>query len=89
MIMRALSAILLVLAFVFVLAFLVQPALAQGVKDPPNYPQTNVQGGKKAQPGQNASRPTAINNVAAGSLPAGAAAQRVWRDGKLVTIPRQ
>jgi hypothetical protein len=80
--MRAVSAVSLVLAF------LVQPALAQGVKDPPNYPQTNVQGSKKTQAALDPSRPTTIRTVAPGSLPAGMAAQRVWKDGKLTTIPR-
>lgn len=82
MIMRAFSAVLLVLAF------LEQPVMAQGVKDPPNYPQTNVQGSKKAQTGQDTSRPTAIKNAAEGSLPAGMSVQRVWKDGKLIAVPR-
>jgi|KBSMisStandDraft_5_1062788.scaffolds.fasta_scaffold6346268_1 hypothetical protein len=70
------------------LAFLVQPALAQGVKDPPNYSQTSVQGSKKAQVAQDPSRPTVTKNVATGSLPAGMATRRVWRNGQLITIPQ-
>jgi hypothetical protein len=80
--MRAFSTVLLVLAF------LAQPALAQGVKDPPNYPQTSAQGSKKTQAAQDPSRQTTSRNVATGSLPAGMTAQRVWKDGKLTTIPR-
>jgi hypothetical protein len=77
-VMRAFS------AFSLVLAFLLQPALAQGVKDPPNYPQTSVQSWKKTQAGQDPSRTTATT----GRLPASLAAQRLSRDGKLVTTPR-
>jgi hypothetical protein len=67
---------------------LIQPALAQGVKDPPNYPMSASQRAQKAQATQSASRPTTIRNVATGSLPAGVAVQRVYRDGKLVALPR-
>ena len=66
---------------------LMQPALAQGIKDPPNYPMSASQRAK-AQATQSASRPTTIRNVATGSLPAGMAVQRVYRDGKLVALPR-
>jgi hypothetical protein len=67
---------------------LMQPALAQGIKDPPNYPMSPSQHAQKAQTSQSASRPTTIRNVATGSLPAGVAVQRVHRDGKLVALPR-
>ncbi|WFU39471.1 hypothetical protein QA640_34695 [Bradyrhizobium sp. CB82] len=69
-------------------AFLVQPAVAQGVKDPANFPGKSAQDSKKAQSAQDPSRPTTIRNFATGSLPSGMAAQRVWKDGKLTTIPR-
>jgi hypothetical protein len=69
-------------------AFLIQPALAQGVKDAPNYPLTGSQSAKKTQATQNPSRPTAIRNIPTGSLPAGMAAQGVYKDGKLTAVPR-
>jgi hypothetical protein len=43
---------------------------------------------KTAQTTQSASRPTAVRNLAPGTLPSGKAAQGVWRDGKLVAVPR-
>ena len=77
-----------VLAALTLSAFLVQPALAQGVKDPANFPGKSAQDAKKTQSIQDASRPTSIRNYATGSLPTGVAAQRVWKDGKLTTVPR-
>jgi hypothetical protein len=69
-------------------AFLVQPAFAQGVKDPPNFPGNSTQNTKKTQTTQDPSRPTAIRNFTTGSLPTGMAAQRVWKNGKLTAVPR-
>ncbi len=69
-------------------AFLVQPAFAQGVKDPPNYPMRAGQHWQKTPTIQPASRPTAIRNIPIGTLPAGLAAQGVYKDGKLVAVPR-
>jgi hypothetical protein len=77
-----------VLAILGLSVALMQPALAQGVKDPANYPLSASQHAQKAQTTQSASRPTTIRNVATGSLPAGMAVQRVYRDGKLVALPR-
>lgn len=67
-------------------AFLAQPALAQGVKDPANFPGTTPQSSKKAQTQttQTASRPTAIRNLSGG----GVTVQGVWKDGKLTAVPR-
>ena len=70
------------------LAVLTSPALAQGVKDPPNYKVTAGQGWQKTPTIQPASRPTAIRNIPPGSLPAGVAVQGVYRDGKLIAVPR-
>jgi hypothetical protein len=62
------------------------PALAQGVKDPPNF-------GKFAHPKMQvappASRPTTIQNVPTAALPSGVGVQRVYKDGKLTAIVRQ
>jgi len=70
-------------------AFLMQPASAQGVKDPANVTSSSIltTPTKKTQTTQTASRPTAIRNLA-GSLPPGKTAQGVWRDGKLIAVPR-
>jgi hypothetical protein len=76
------------LAVSLVLSFMAQPALAQGVKDPPNYPQTNALGSKKTQGPQDPAHSTASKGVGTESLPAGMTVQRVWKDGKLTTIPR-
>ncbi|KJC49458.1 hypothetical protein UP09_07065 [Bradyrhizobium sp. LTSP885] len=71
-------------------AFLAQPAFAQGIKDPPNYPLTASQSAKKSQTSTaDPSRPTTVQNVATGKLPPGVAAQAVWKDGKLTTIQRR
>ncbi|MCK1735255.1 hypothetical protein IVA79_15050 [Bradyrhizobium sp. 138] len=74
-------------AFTF-LAFLVQPASAQGIKDQANTTSSSIitTPTKKAQTTQAASRPTAVRHV--GNLPGGKSAQGVWRDGKLVAVPR-
>jgi hypothetical protein len=77
-----------VLAALTFSAFLVQAAFAQGVKDPANFPGNNTQATKKPQTAQDPSRPTYIRNQATGSLPAGRAVQRVWKDGKLIAVPR-
>jgi len=77
-----------VLAALTFSAFLVQAAFAQGVKDPANFPGNNTQGAKKTQTTQDPSRPTSIRNQAPGSLPAGRAVQRVWKDGKLIAVTR-
>ena len=78
-----------VLAVLTLLTFLITPALAQGVKDQANITSTSIvtTPTKKAQTNQAASRPTAVRNLA-GKLPTGKAAQGVWRDGKLVAVPR-
>lgn len=78
------------LAALTFLTFLGQPAIAQGVKDRANVTSTSIvtTPTKKSQAGQTASRPTAVRNLATGSLPAGTAAQGVWRDGKLIAVPR-
>lgn len=78
-----------VLAFLAVLTFLISPALAQGVKDQPNLTSTSIltTPTKKAQTNQADSRPTAVRNLA-GRLPAGKSVQGVWRDGKLIAVPR-
>jgi len=73
------------------LALLMQPSHAQGVKDKANLTSTSIittPTSKKTQTTE-ASRPTAIRNLAPGTLPSGTAAQGVWRDGKLVAVPRQ
>ena len=83
--MRAFSTVLLVSAA------LAQPAFAQGTKDPANLTSTSVittQTTKKTQTTQAASRPTAVRNLAPGTLRPGQAAQGVWRNGKLVAVPR-
>lgn len=81
--MRALSAALLVSAF------LTQPGFAQGVKDPANTTSSSIVTSKKPEAIQSAaSRPTHIRNLRTGSLPPGMAAQGVWKDGKLVAVPR-
>ncbi|MGV7217077.1 hypothetical protein [Bradyrhizobium sp. UFLA05-112] len=71
-------------------ALLMQPALAQGVKDPANVTSTSIvtTSTNKTQTTQSPSRPTAIRNLTTGSLPVGMAAQGVWKDGKLVAVPR-
>lgn len=71
--------------------FLLQPALAQGVKEPPNYPASSVPSWQKMQASKSSpstSRPTAVRNIAPGRLPYGVTAQSVYRDGKLVAVPR-
>ncbi len=77
------------LAVLSVLTVLVSPAAAQGIKDQANTTSSSIitTPTKKAQTSQAASRPTAVRNVS-GSLPAGKSAQGVWRDGKLVAVPR-
>ena len=78
------------MALTFV-ALLVQPSLAQGVKDKANLTSTSIvttPTSKKTQTTE-ASRPTAVRNPAPGTLPRGTAAQGVWRDGKLIAVPRQ
>lgn len=65
-------------------AFLAQPALAQGVKDPANFPVTPSTKKAQTQPAQAASRPTAIRNLSG----SGVTAQGVWKDGKLTAVPR-
>ncbi|UPJ60262.1 hypothetical protein [Bradyrhizobium sp. 192] len=72
-----------------VLTFLTSPAVAQGVKDRANTTSSSIitTPTKKAQTNQTASRPTAVRNLS-GSLPAGKSAQGVWRNGKLVAVPR-
>ncbi|WP_027524880.1 hypothetical protein [Bradyrhizobium sp. Ec3.3] len=67
---------------------LVQPTFAQGVKDPANFPGKSAQDTKKTQTTEDPSRPTTFRNFATGSLPSVVAAQRVWKDSKLTTIPR-
>ena len=71
------------------LTFLIQPALAQGVKDQANVTSASIvtTPTKKTQATTEASRPTAVRNLT-GSLPAGKTAQGVWRDGKLIAVPR-
>lgn len=60
-------------------------ALAQGTKDPANFGSvSNAKPQMTAQP----SRPTAVQNTPTNMLPPGTAVQRVYRDGKLVTIVR-
>ena len=78
-----------ILTAIVFLAFLVQSASAQGTKDQANTTSSSIitTPTKKAQTTQAASRPTATRNVS-GSLPAGRSAQGVWRDGKLVAVPR-
>lgn len=70
------------------LALLLQPAFAQGVKDPSNLTSSSILTTNKTHTTQSASRPTAVRNLAPGTLRAGTAAQGVWRDGKLVAVPR-
>ncbi|MCP3391809.1 hypothetical protein NLM27_23740 [Bradyrhizobium sp. CCGB12] len=79
-----------VLTAIMFLAFLAQSASAQGVKDQANTTSNSIitTPTKKAKTTEAASRPTAVRNVTAGSLPAGRAAQGVWRDGKLIAVPR-
>ena len=55
-------------------------ALAQGVKDPPNYAMAPT---RPAFATPQPSRPTSVYNVPNGSVPSGAAVQRTYRDGKL------
>ncbi|QPF87099.1 hypothetical protein IC762_12695 [Bradyrhizobium genosp. L] len=68
----------------FVSAFLMQPALAQGIKDPANFPVTQSTKKTTTQTTQTASRPTAIRNLSG----TGVTAQGVWKDGKLTAVPR-
>lgn len=76
--------------FLLVSVVLTHSALAQGVKDAANVTSTSIltASTKKTQTGQAASRPTAIRNLAPGTLRTGRAAQGVWKDGKLVAVPR-
>ena len=78
-----------VLTVLSVLTILASPAVAQGIKDQANTTSSSIitTPTKKAQTNQAASRPTAVRNLS-GSLPAGKSAQGVWRDGKLVAVPR-
>jgi len=71
-------------------ALLVQPSFAQGVKDKANLTSTSIVTTTTTKKNQNTevSRPTAVRNLAPGTLPSGTAAQGVWRDGKLVAVPR-
>lgn len=71
------------------LSFMFQSAFAQGVKDQANVTSNSIltTPTKKTQTTQAASRPTAVRNLT-GSLPAGKSAQGVWRDGKLIAVPR-
>jgi hypothetical protein len=75
----------IILLLLGAVAFSVGPSFAQGVKDPPNY-------GKFAAPKMQSvgtsSRPTTIKNVPTAALPSGVGLQRVYRDGKLITIVR-
>lgn len=75
------------LPFLGLIALLTQPALAQGVKDPPNYKLTAGQSWQKTPTIQPISRPAAIRNTT-GSLHSGVAVQGVYKDGKLVAVPR-
>jgi hypothetical protein len=75
----------IILLLLGTVAFSVGPALAQGVKDPPNYGKFAV---PKTQSVGTSSRPTTINNVPTAALPSGVGLQRVYRDGKLITIVR-
>ncbi|MGL9621380.1 hypothetical protein QRQ56_25525 [Bradyrhizobium sp. U531] len=77
-----------VLAILSVLTFLASPAVAQGIKDQSNTTSSSIitTPTKKAQTTQAASRPTAVRHVT--GLPAGKQAQGVWRDGKLIAVPR-
>jgi len=77
-----------ILRVLLVSAFLVPPAFAQGVKDPANTTSSSIVTTKKPQTIQSTSRPTAVRNLTTGSLPVGMAAQGVWKDGKLVAVPR-
>lgn len=78
------------MALTFV-ALLVQPSFAQGVKDKANLTSTSIvtTTTTKKTLTTEPTRPTAIRNLAPGTLPSGTAAQGVWRDGKLVAVPRQ
>lgn len=78
-----------VLAVFTVLTFLVSPAVAQGIKDQANTTSSSIitTPTKKAQTNQTASRPTAVRHLT-GRLPAGKSVQGVWRDGKLIAVPR-
>ncbi len=69
-------------------ALLVQSASAQGTKDQANTTSSSIvtTTDKKKQTTQAASRPTAVRNVGSGST--GQAAQGVWRNGKLIAVPR-
>jgi hypothetical protein len=82
--MRAFPAVLLISAF------LIQSAMAQGVRDPANLTSTSIltTSTKKTQTTQAPLRPTATRNLAPGTLRPGMAAQGVWKDGKLVAVPR-
>ncbi len=73
----------IVLLLLAAVALPASPALAQGVKDPPNYGKfTAPQMQTIATPG----RPTAVRNIPTAALPPGARVQRVYRDGKMITI---
>lgn len=71
------------------LSFMVQSSFAQGVKDRANVTYNSIvtTPTTKTQTTQAASRPAAVRNLT-GSLPAGKAAQGVWKDGKLIAVPR-
>jgi|tagenome__1003787_1003787.scaffolds.fasta_scaffold19091831_2 hypothetical protein len=67
------------------MALLADSALAEGIKDPPNY---GTFPPPKTQATNDPSRPTTTRNIPSNALPSGVAVQGVYRDGKLKTIAR-
>jgi hypothetical protein len=68
---------------------LLQAALAQGVKDPPNYPVAGNKNPQKAQQlNQPPARPKMVGNLPVGYLPPAVAAQWADRKTKSTAVPR-
>ena len=71
------------------LAGSIAPLPAQGIKDPPNNSSgiLTQKSGTGVSP-QQPSRPTSVTNVPTNQTPSGTSVQRVYRNGKLITIVR-
>jgi hypothetical protein len=68
---------------------LVQTSLAQGVKDPANYPTSSNKNSQKAQQlNQPPARPKTVGNLPAGYLPPAVAAQWADHHSKPAVAPR-
>jgi hypothetical protein len=68
---------------------LLHPALAQGVKDPPNYPLSGNRNSQKVQQlNQPPARPKTVGNLPVGYLPPAVAAQWADHRDKSIAVPR-